>query len=129
MAIQKTIYDIIDELTPENDVVVVEQLLTPDQIYQSAEKYGHLLKEDRRIERKAQGIHVPKLGEYFSMWANTSPHGGLVVVGIADSGEVLGCKSLEAKTLDFIRNKVFGVRTPHFPWKNAIQTYEKPYSG
>lgn len=79
---------------------IVQQLLTPDQIYQFAEKQIQLFKEDRRIERKSPKIHQQRLGEYFSMWANTSPHGGIIAVGISNKGEVIGCKSLEMSTLN-----------------------------
>lgn len=54
-------------------------LLTVDEIYEraSAELLTSLGKEDRRFERKPSGIHALTLGEYFSMWANTAPDGGL----------------------------------------------------
>ena len=76
------------------------QLLTPDEIYEQAERFVGLLKEDRRIERKTGGIHSQSLGEYFSMWANTSPDGGLIVVGIEDDGSVSGLKTLDHKPLN-----------------------------
>jgi hypothetical protein len=47
--------------------------------------YGHAsaelfraLGEDRRIERKPAGIHADVQGEYFSMWANTTPAASLL---------------------------------------------------
>jgi ATP-dependent DNA helicase RecG len=49
------------------------------------------LKEDRRIERKPVGIHTSPLGDYFSMWANTKPDGGIIVIGQEDDGTVSGC--------------------------------------
>jgi ATP-dependent DNA helicase RecG len=64
-------------------------LLSPDQIYaRASQKLLETLKEDRRIERKAIGIHAEELAKYFSMWANTKPDGGVVVVGIEDDGSV-----------------------------------------
>ena len=57
-------------------------LLSPDEIYQNAShSLLALLKEDRRLERKTAGVHGRALGEYFSMWANTVPEGGLIVLG------------------------------------------------
>ena len=58
-------------------------LLSPDEIYELVDQdlLGRL-KEDRRLERKPAGIHGKELGDYFSMWANTVPDGGLLVVGM-----------------------------------------------
>ena len=61
-------------------------ILSPDQIY-SQEPGGSFfktLKEDRGIERKPIGIHAEELAKYISMWANTKPDGGVVVVGIQE---------------------------------------------
>ncbi len=64
-------------------------LLSPDQIYaRASQKLFESLKEDRRIERKPIGIHAEELAKYFSMWANTKPDGGIVVVGIQDDGAI-----------------------------------------
>ncbi len=58
---------------------------------------GRLLeffKEDRRFERKGcQKIHFDDLATYYSTFSNT-PDGGLVVFGIENDGEIVGCKSL-----------------------------------
>jgi len=34
------------------------------------------------------------MAEYLSMWSNTQPHGGIILVGIANDGTIEGCKSL-----------------------------------
>lgn len=69
--------------------------LTPDDIYDNAsEALLEELREDRRIERKSARIHPKDLGDYFSMWANTPPGGGIVIVGIEKNGTVTGCNSL-----------------------------------
>ena len=76
-------------------------LATPDELYESLS--GELLprlKEDRRIERKPRGIHPRSLGEYFSMWANTAPDGGIIVLGIEDDGTLSGCKELSQEALN-----------------------------
>ena len=76
-------------------------LLTIDEIYAGAT--GSLLQdleEDRRIERKPPGAHPDALGDYFSMWANTSPEGGLLVVGQHDKGPIPGCSSLSSHELN-----------------------------
>jgi ATP-dependent DNA helicase RecG len=64
-------------------------LYSPDKIYHDATQHlFQQLKEDRRIERKPAGIQPGELAKYFSMWANTKPYGGVVVVGIEDDGTV-----------------------------------------
>src|SRR5579871_1850154 len=75
-------------------------LVSPDELYQNAEACLDLLKEDRRFERKSSRTSTRSLGEYFSMWANTVPDGGLIAVGIEDGGKVLGCKSLSQTELN-----------------------------
>jgi ATP-dependent DNA helicase RecG len=76
-------------------------LLSPDEIYEALD--GELLgkvSEDRRLERKPPGIHGEVLGDYFSMWANTPPDGGLIIVGIGDNGVLSGCHKLPTKHLN-----------------------------
>ena len=83
------------------DLDPVLALLTPAQIYNAAgSELLKSLEEDRRIERKPPGIHLAELGEYFSMWANTAPHGGLIVIGMADGGEMIGLKEQPTKRIN-----------------------------
>src|SRR5687768_2908593 len=79
-------------------------LLSPDDIYRYAEKLVEHLKEDRRIERKPTGMHARPLGEYFAMWANTSPDGGIIAFGLTDEGEVIGCEGAEQTHVNRIEN-------------------------
>lgn len=65
-------------------------LLTPDEIWESAATLVPKMREDRRLERKPPRFEPRALGEYFSMWANTAPDGGLMVLGLGDRGEILG---------------------------------------
>jgi ATP-dependent DNA helicase RecG len=74
------------------------QLLSVDEIYHKAD--GRMLvelKEDRRIERKPAKIHARELGEYFSMWANTAPDGGIMALGVENDGAFSGCALLSPK--------------------------------
>ena len=75
-------------------------LISPTELYQNAEAYLELLKEDRRFERKSARTSPRSLGEYFSMWANTLPDGGLIAVGIEDKGAIQGCKGLSQAELN-----------------------------
>lgn len=75
-------------------------LVSPDELYQNAAVYLDLLKEDRRFERKSPRTNPRSLGEYFSMWANTVPDGGLVAIGIEDNGSISGCKSISQTELN-----------------------------
>jgi len=78
-------------------------LLTVDEIYERASVgLFRALLEDRRVERKPAGIHSEALGDYFCMWANTAPDGGIVVIGIEDDpeGTVSGCSHLSIHQLN-----------------------------
>lgn len=76
-------------------------LLSPSEIYEAADQnLLSRLQEDRRLERKPPGIHGKELGEYFSMWANTPPEGGLIIVGMSDKGKFLGCHKLTDQQLN-----------------------------
>ncbi len=78
-------------------------LLTVEEIYDRASTdLFQQLKEDRRVERKPNGIHAKTLGDYFSMWANTAPDGGIVVVGMNDDGVVDGCAQLTQKAVNHL---------------------------
>lgn len=71
------------------------QLWTPDEIYDRIDASNVLaFVEDRRVERKGIGVQPKALAEYLSMWSNTQPHGGIIIVGINNGGEVEGCLGL-----------------------------------
>jgi ATP-dependent DNA helicase RecG len=76
-------------------------LLSPDDIFTAAsERLFRELAEDERIERKSPEIHCDELCNYFSMWANTAPHGGIIVVGMENKGAFSGCSSLSPDRLN-----------------------------
>jgi len=73
------------------------QLWTPDEIYDRLDHTNlRAFVEDRRVERKSSAIQARALADYLSMWSNTQPHGGIIIVGISDNGSILGCKNLHA---------------------------------
>ena len=79
-----------DLLTPLQSL---PQLWTPDDIYNACDdnivrNFG----EDGRVERKRATVSQRDLAEYASMWANTQPYGGIVFIGVADDGKIIGCK-------------------------------------
>lgn len=60
------------------------------------------LGEDRRFERKGcQRIGLDELATYYSTFSNT-PDGGLLVYGVNDEGEIVGCNSLSQKQVNDI---------------------------
>ncbi len=76
-------------------------ILTPDDIYSSiSPELIERLNEDRRIERKSAATHARELGTYFSMWANTPPEGGLLLLGVEDNGKISGCNHLSDMELN-----------------------------
>lgn len=75
----------------------LKQLWVPDEIYDRLdEAVVKAFAEDRRVERKSTKVHPNALAEYLSMWSNTQPHGGLILVGVRDDGKIEGCKHLAA---------------------------------
>src|ERR1035437_6676366 len=69
---------------PKNYSKAELALLSVEDIFSIADEEMLLrLGEDRRVEHKPVTIHGGELGEYFSMWANTSG-GGLIVLGQRD---------------------------------------------
>jgi ATP-dependent DNA helicase RecG len=72
--------------------VKLSQLLSVNEIYDIAnQSLLEELKENRKFERKPVGTHSLTLGNYFSMWANTKPDGGIIVIGQEDDGSISGC--------------------------------------
>lgn len=53
--------------------------------------------EDKRIERKPAAYSLRKLGQYVSMWANTAPDGGIIVVGMTDDGMFEGLDAVDKR--------------------------------
>jgi ATP-dependent DNA helicase RecG len=50
--------------------------------------------EDHRIERKSASYSAKALGDYFSMWANTPPFGGIILIGVENDGEITGIQRI-----------------------------------
>ncbi len=60
------------------------------------------LKEDRRFERKGcKKVDLVDLATYHSTFSNT-PDGGLIVYGVENDGEIVGCSSLSQDQLNKI---------------------------
>lgn len=67
------------------------RLFTPDEIYALEDAdLLKLIREDRRVERKIATIQAKGLAQYFSMWANTPPSGGVIAIGISNGGDLSG---------------------------------------
>ena len=67
------------------------RLLSVEEIYNLKDpNWLKIIKEDRRIERKPCSMQARALSIYFSMWGNTAPAGGIIVIGMEDNGEIGG---------------------------------------
>jgi ATP-dependent DNA helicase RecG len=51
--------------------------------------------EDHRVERKSASYKARELGDYFSMWANTAPDGGIILLGVENDGIISGCNRVD----------------------------------
>jgi ATP-dependent DNA helicase RecG len=58
------------------------------------------MEENQKIERKSARISPRELGVYFSMWANTPPFGGVIVVGVENDGKPTGCNKVSTNHLN-----------------------------
>jgi ATP-dependent DNA helicase RecG len=73
------------------------RLLSASEIFQTLDRIAPVdLKEDRRIERKTASVHAKSLADYFSIFANTPPEGGVILIGVEDDGTVTGCRRVDA---------------------------------
>jgi ATP-dependent DNA helicase RecG len=73
-------------------------LLSVDELYDKmTDEVAVEALEDHRIERKLSLIGAKLLGDYFSMWANTSPDGGIILIGVEDNGKIVGCATSGVK--------------------------------
>lgn len=77
------------------------RLLTEDELY---DKLNEVLaveaQEDPRIERKSASYSARALGDYFSMWANSPPFGGIILIGVENDGEISGCSSVDVSHIN-----------------------------
>ena len=79
------------------------QLLGPREIFERAdERFIDRLVENSSVEKKNGKVNKSVLSEYFSMWANTSPDGGLMLVGVENDGTKTGLLSLNDKQVSDI---------------------------
>src|ERR1700722_2691321 len=77
------------------------KMMTTDEIFGSLGSIDIVdLKEDRRVERKVSGVSARALGDYFSIFANTPPDGGIILIGVDDDGSVSGCDSASQNHLN-----------------------------
>ncbi len=92
-------------------------LISVNEIYRhaSVELLQSLGKEDRRFERKRSGTDAQSLSEYFSMWANTAPDGGIIVLGMEDDLSISGCKARSTEEM----NRLESVRVHYCPDSRA----------
>ncbi|WP_109085211.1 ATP-binding protein [Azospirillum sp. TSH100] len=75
-------------------------MLGPRELYERADE--HLidrLVENSSVEKKSGRYNKSALSEYFSMWANTAPDGGLIIVGVENDGTKTGLLSLSEKQI------------------------------
>lgn len=86
------------------------QLWTPDDVFDHCdERIVRSFAEDSRIERKLAAVSQKTLAEVVSMWANTQPYGGVTFIGVADNGDIKGCKGTEQthlNDLEAVRERV-----------------------
>jgi ATP-dependent DNA helicase RecG len=89
------------EFTLEPRKVREIKLMTADDLYSDIGKISVIdMQESPRVECKVVGIQARALGEYFSVFANTPPDGGIILVGVTDDGAIEGCKRTSTSHLN-----------------------------
>jgi ATP-dependent DNA helicase RecG len=79
----------------EGPAKIPQQLLSVEQLFELVdEECLRKWFEDSRFEKKSALAPVEMIGDYIAMWSNTSPDGGLIVVGIANDTKFEGCIKL-----------------------------------
>lgn len=96
-------FDLDSVMPPRADL---PELWTPDDIFAAAVKEGAnallTFREDYRVEWKSARYSPKDLADYFSMWANTQPYGGIIVIGAENDGTISGCLNVGSdKISDF----------------------------
>lgn len=77
------------------------RLWSVDELYDGmSEQVAVDAEEDNRIERKSATYRAKELGDYFSMWANTPPEGGIILLGVENDGRITGCNRVEVPHLN-----------------------------
>jgi ATP-dependent DNA helicase RecG len=78
---------------------------SPDAVFERAEAVDLAqFRENDLFEHKLVGIHANDLGEYVTMWANTKPDGGLIVVGLSKTRELLGCRGADETKINALKS-------------------------
>ncbi|MFV2053168.1 ATP-binding protein [Aliiroseovarius sp. YM-037] len=107
------------ELDLQPPLPSLTQLWTPDDIFGEQDPSVVLgFKEDPRVERKRAKISQKALADYVVMWANTQPHGGLVLIGVENDGSVSGCKAVAVEHLNALRTVGRLVPDARFEFRN-----------
>ena len=80
----------LDLPLPHPPLPELRQLWTPDDIFGALD--AELLQqfsEDRRLERKSAKIDPRAVSDYFSMWANSAPDGGVILIALRKMAKFL----------------------------------------
>src|SRR5947207_14778068 len=77
------------------------RMMSVDEIFRDLANISLVeLHEDRRIERKVAGVSAKSLADYYSIFANTPPDGGIILIGVENSGQVSGCVATSQNQLN-----------------------------
>lgn len=83
------------QLTLEFPPARTPETVTPDELFdQPTVELLREIKENSRFEWKSSSYSSKDLADYFSMWANTPPDGGVVIVGVSKDGVWEGCNKV-----------------------------------
>lgn len=85
----------LDKLTAAPPRADLPELWTADDVYEALTADNLLrFSEDKRVERKSARKSPRDLADDYSAFANAQPHGGVIIVGLEDNGEISGFNGL-----------------------------------
>ena len=88
MAEQLSLLEFMKSAPPRVDM---PELWTSDDIFEAAnEKIIKKFGEDYRVERKSAKKDPKQIALDISSFANSSPHGGVIFIGVEDDGQITG---------------------------------------
>jgi ATP-dependent DNA helicase RecG len=95
LAEQLTLFDAVREAPPK---ATLQELWTADDIFLNADELTiATFHEDFRVERKSARKDVKGLAPTLSAFANMQPYGGVIFVGVENSGEITGFADVGAE--------------------------------
>lgn len=89
--------DFLDELESSHPLRLLPELWSPLEIYENfQESDATVFEEDFRLDRKRANYAIRALAADLSAFSNNAPYGGVLLIGVADDGAIIGFEDVGA---------------------------------